>query len=294
MKRFLLILTLLLSPSSLFAWGEKGHEIVSEAATFGTPAAMPAFFHRAYPRLIYLSNQPDRWKGGGEAIDAANSPDHFLDYEYVDGLKLTSDRYEYLHELERSGRLQRFRIRNSTPGFLPWRIAELAEQLTEEWRLWRAATDVRQREHIESNIIFLSGVLGHFVGDVSNPHHTTLNYNGWVQDNPEHFRYDCDTHSRFETDFVNNNISVEMVEPLLASLEYRPEEAFVLALASVRSSHGLLKTLYRIDRDGGFDGTGNEEGRRFAMERLAAGASMLRDVWYSAYVNSAHPPPERP
>ena len=44
----------------LFACGEKGHYICNEAATFGLPADMPQFFHRAYPELIFLAYDPDR------------------------------------------------------------------------------------------------------------------------------------------------------------------------------------------------------------------------------------------
>jgi hypothetical protein len=65
------------------------------------------------------------------------------------------------------------------------------------------------------------------------------------------------------------------------------EDYFATALDFVRESNALVETLYRIDRDGGFQGYGTEESRAFAADRMAAGASLLRDLWWSAYKNSA-------
>ena len=54
----------------LFAWGEKGHYICSEAATFSLPTDMPTFFYKSYPELIFLAYDPDRWRGAGDSLDA--------------------------------------------------------------------------------------------------------------------------------------------------------------------------------------------------------------------------------
>jgi hypothetical protein len=44
-----------------------------------------------------------------------------------------------------------------------------------------------------------------------------------------------------------------------------------------------------MDRDGAFDvfRPVSPEGKAFAADRLAAGASLLRDIWWSAWRNSA-------
>src|SRR5688572_23738887 len=106
-----------------WAWGEKGHYFVNEAATHALPADMPHFFYQAFPELIWLGYDPDRWRDGGESLEASES-DHFLDYEYVAALKLPPNRYKYIDQLYTSGVLRRKGIENDDPGFLPWRIAE--------------------------------------------------------------------------------------------------------------------------------------------------------------------------
>ena len=55
-------------------------------------------------------------------------------------------------------------------------------------------------------------------------------------------------------------------------------------------SHGQLERLYELDKAERFDAkTEGAEHRRFTAERLAAGATMLRDVWWTAWVSSATP-----
>jgi hypothetical protein len=46
-----------------------------------------------------------------------------------------------------------------------------------------------------------------------------------------------------------------------------------------------------LDQQNGFEGSGTEESRKFTAERIAAGASMLRDMIDTAWVDSAKPVP---
>ncbi len=292
-KQVFAILLVVAASTELFAWGEKGHYISNEAATFGLPTDMPIFFYKAYPELIYLAYDPDRWRGAGESLDAANPPDHFLDYEYVSHLDLPPDRYKFIALLGSSGTLRRYGISNTTSGFLPWKIAEMTELLTNEFRQWRFASS-SERQYIERDVIHIAGTLGHFAGDAANPHHATFNYNGWILPNPNHYATDCETHERFETRFVSHAIVLGDVTPRLSPPLLR-SDYFKSALEFTRGSNALVETVYRIDRDGGFDvfRPVSNEAKAFTAARLAAGASFLRDLWWSAWRNSANPPPKK-
>jgi len=219
MKRivFALIATLA-AAAPLYAWGEAGHTITNTAATFGLPNDMPSFFYQAFPDLIYLASDPDRWRSGGPSVEGATTPDHFLDSEYVAALNLPRDRYEFVALLESSGTLRRYGISNSIPGFVPWRVAELCERLTVLWRNWRsAASRSAERHFIEHDIVTISGILGHYVADSAQPLHTTWHFNGWAGANPNHYRNDCDLHSRFESDFVDHALTLQDVVPILSA-----------------------------------------------------------------------------
>jgi hypothetical protein len=77
-------------------------------------------------------------------------------------------------------------------------------------------------------------------------------------------------------------MTTTMVVPLLTPLRPR-DDYFQSAMALVSDSFSLLKPLYRLDRDRGFEGRGTAESRSFTAQRLATGASTLRDLWWSAY-----------
>ena len=292
MSRLCSIVLAFLVAVPAFAWGEKGHFIVAEAATYGLPADMPHFFYKAFPELIWLSYDPDRWRNGGEALDAVNAPNHFLDYEYVAGLELPQDRYKYIDLLVTSGRLRQRGIGNAEAGFLPWAIAEESQKLMVSFRNWRSSQPgSSERAHIERDIIHVAGVLAHYVGDGAQPLHATMNYNGWVTPNPNNYAVDCGTHSRFETQWVNHAIDVREVLPKVAPPVLR-KDFFVTALDHVKRSNTFVETLYRIDRDGGFSlfGAIGPDAHEFTTDRLAAGASMLRDLWWSAWKASGERP----
>jgi hypothetical protein len=213
--------------------------------------------------------------------------------EFVTGFTLPRTRYDYLRALLANG-VVTGDVKLETPGFLPYRIAELTQMIRREWALWRVApaetrTERERRRQIEENILHTAGVLGHYVGDGSNPHHTTWHYNGWVEarePNPEGFTTARGIHGRFETSFVDQAVEIGDVRPLVPSA--RPvADVFDGTLAYLRGSHALLRDLYRLDKRGAFtvaaaNSAANAEGKRFAAERLAAGAGMLRDLWAAA------------
>ena len=291
MKRVAIALLLVvLPPTALLAWGEKGHFLVNEVATAGVPNAMPHFFHEAYPRLVYLANDPDRIKHDRDALENFEYSNHFLDYEYVAALTLPPLRYRYIDAMHAARVPQQFGIDLEDPGFLPWRIAELTDEMTLQWKMWRRASDATSRKQIQENIIRLSGILGHYVGDASNPHHTTRNHNGWAEENRKGYPFDCETHSRFESWFVARTMDVPAVLPHARKDVVLRTDYFQTAMELILESNSMVEDLYVLDRSKGFAGRGSEESREFTAKRLARGAEVLRDLWWSAYVNSAEKP----
>ena len=282
--------------SPAFAWGDHGHLISNEAATAGLPTDMPHFFLRNFAELTWLGPEPDRWRNAGDSLEEWSAPDHFLDYEYAAGLKLPTSRYEFIELMEKEGRHRKHGIDMSTTGFAPWRIAELTELLTNQFRRWRTTpVTAPERAMIERGIIHTAGILGHYVADSANPHHTTLHYNGWASaENPGRFATDCGTHSRFESVFVSRAVDIDDVTPKLAAPVLRTDY-FAAAMELINGSHALVDDLYVLDREGAFDRMQKptEQGLEFATDRIAAGSSMLRDLWWSAWKNSARAPRRR-
>jgi hypothetical protein len=64
-------------------------------------------------------------------------------------------------------------------------------------------------------------------------------------------------------------------------------------VAYLRHSATMIDTVYAFDKAGGFEKSGTAESRDFTAERIAAGASELRDLIYTAWLESAKPVPDR-
>ncbi|HEU0183874.1 MAG TPA: nuclease, partial [Blastocatellia bacterium] len=61
------------------------------------------------------------------------------------------------------------------------------------------------------------------------------------------------------------------------------------------SSNALVEQLYILDKQEKFGAeTKSPEHKKFVSERLAAGAQMLRDLWWTAWVTSAPSPAPAP
>lgn len=269
-------------------WGEAGHRLVGRAAVEALPAEMPEFFRAAAAQLEYLNAEPDRWRDRAErsmdsAMDGAHAPEHYINFERLPARALEArTRFGYLNALRAAG------VRTPGPGLLPYRILELTQRVRVGFRHWREATDPEERAWIEARIINDAGILGHYVADGANPQHTTIHHNGWVGENPNGYATDRRFHSRFETVYVRARIRPEHVREAMASPAQVFEEPRAAVVEFLRRSHDEVERLYALDKEERFGArTTAESHRRFTAERLAAGAEMLRDLWWTAWVTSA-------
>lgn len=286
------LLTLAAVAAPTLRWGAQGHEMAARAATAVLPPEMPAFFRSAEEQLVYLNPEPDRWRDRtAPEMDQAWSYDHYIDLENVSDAALGApNRFAYLRALSAAG-LER---PDRDGGFLPFRIVELYQRLVAEWRLWRAERDPVQRGWIEERIVNDAGILGHYVTDGSQPHHTTIHFNGWAASapNPEGYTLDRTFHARFETDFIAAHVRQSDVSARVVSAPRSLAGSVRPAVTDyIRASNAQVETLYGLDRDLGFDPSRppRPETRDFAAERLAVGARMLADLWWSAWLESASP-----
>ncbi len=275
-------------------WGSVGHEMAARTATTALPSAMPAFFRGAADQLVYLDSEPDRWRNFElREMDQAWSYDHYVDLENVpDGALDTPDRFEFLKALYDAGLEKPER----DGGFLPYRIIEVYQRVVTEWRMWRSEDDTQKKQWIEARILNDAGILGHYVTDASQPHHTTIHFNGWSAGapNPEGFSNNRSFPSRFESAFVEAHVTQADVDGQAGrgSPASVAGAARAAVWAYIEESHSHVVQLYRLDRDIGFDPSAplKAETRDFAASRLAAGADMLADLWWSAWLESGDEP----
>ena len=296
--RFLL-LSLALPTPAVFAWGSGGHQMINAIATAALPGDLPKFLTTpaAVAEITYLAPEPDRWRSPMEPeLSAAQAPEHFIDLEYAEMVgKLPRRRFDYIADLYAAGLMHPDLAKELRPekvGLLPYEAIEVFQRLQAAMREYRDLhSENKETAPTEAAIIFYAGWLGHYAGDASQPLHVTVNYNGWTQkDNPHNYANDHKIHARFETTFVDANIHRQDVEPLITPVRVLadPFDDFVAYLKQTQSN---MERLYQLDQQQGFDGAGTPESRKFTAERLAAGASMLRDLIDTAWIDSAKPVP---
>jgi hypothetical protein len=168
-------------------------------------------------------------------------------------------------------------------------MLELSQQLREDFREWRVAPD-STKSLIEARIIDDAGILGHYVADGSNPAHTSIQYNGWTGANPNGYATDKRFHSRFESAYVGANIKLADVVSRMDTTAHVFPDLRSAIVAYLRETNGQVEHLYQLDKAHPFDAnTTDPDDKAFTVERLASGARMLRDLWWTAWVTSGQP-----
>jgi len=280
------------------AWGDIGHMLINRAAAEKVPASMPQFLKQAAARIEYLGPEPDRWRNPIEAsLKNAQEPDHFIDLERVADIpQLPPGRYDFYRLLYAKKLASKDHSDDYMPdkvGLQPYITTEIYQRMVVAFREYRRL----QKENkptggVEQNIIFYAGWLGHYVADGANPMHTTIQYNGWTGDNPNGYTTAKNVHYEFESGFVQR-IQQQLTITDLVKEPVRLQHPFEDYVAYLRASNGMVEKSYQLEKAGGFKETGTPEGREFVRQRLAAGAQMLLNLWYTAWEESAVPLPER-
>jgi hypothetical protein len=286
-----------LAPMTGFGWGNEGHRMINKLAASTLPADVPAFLRsqESISEIEYLGPEPDRWRSRAEPeLSAAQAPEHFIDLELADALgSLPGKRLDFEAIVFAHGQ------RPEKIGLQPWETIEVWERLKASLREYRhlagdKAADQKDLNAAEAAAVFYAGWLGHYVGDGSQPLHTTINYDGWaMKDNPKGFSTAHGIHWRFEGPFVAANIQESDAASRMTAPKTISGDVFDSYVSYLRHSATLIETVYAFDKAGAFENAGTADSRAFTAERLAAGASELRDLIYTAWVESAKPVPDR-
>lgn len=272
--------------------------MINRVAARYLPSDVPAFLRTGTgpDTLAYLGPEPDRWHNKAEReLRDQETPDHFIDLEYASMLPgpLPRERRDYVTAIEKlAAEHPDLRLTAGKVGFQPYAVEEAWEKLKVDMREYRKLHDSHASEEQAARLVILydAGILGHYVADGSQPLHTTLQFNGWTGPNPEGYNTAHTVHSAFESTWVKTHFHPEDFSSLVASTRSRViDDVFTQYNEYLRRTATFVEPLYKLEKAGGFTGSGTPEARAFTRERLAAGAIELRDLIYSAWVHSAEP-----
>jgi hypothetical protein len=299
-----LMLTLAMSTAApADAWGALGHRLVSRVAIEKLPPSVPDFVRdaAAVAEISALGPEADRLKGSGVSWDADADHGHFIDLGddamvagavSVDALPPTREAFD---TLLRGVGTDQYKI-----GYLPYEIIDGYEQVVTDFAYWRvdrvgersAATDADKHyfhaERLLRETLTLRdiGYWSHFVGDASQPLHISVHYNGWGDyPNPNGYSNSHTIHARFETTLVNAAATDAHVMAAVGAYvpSSLPIEARVAAY--LRASLRVVPQVYALEAAGGIDAA-SPAATTLVIDRLAAGATMLRDLTADAWTAS--------
>src|ERR1700685_2781905 len=191
------------------AWDYEAHHAINELALASLPRDFGGFelTPALKNRIAFLAGEPDRWRNVSDLpLKHSNGPDHYIDLEDLKLFGLTPEtlpimRYDFAADiaLARAAHPEKFPAidpvkdddhTRELDGFLPWAITEYSEKLKSCFGRLKTLDQYggtpEEIANAQADAVYIMGVMGHFVGDGSQPLHTSKYFNGWDQnDNPQ-------------------------------------------------------------------------------------------------------------
>jgi hypothetical protein len=300
------------------AWDYEGHHAVNELALASLPPDFGVQWTPALKtRVEYLAGEPDRWRNINDLpLKQFNSTDHYFDLEDLPLYGLTPQtlpimRYDFVEDIEKARLQHPDKFPPIDPdgdadhtreldGFLPWAITEYYEKLKSDFSTLKAfQTHGGTPEEIanaQADIIYVMGVMGHFVGDGSQPLHTTKYFNGWeAKDNPKGYTTSRKFHSWIDGGYFKKTGGIK-VEDLVGKIQPAtripnaddPNAFFQYIMAYLIEQNKLVEPLYQMEKDGELSGEGDKgmAGVPFLDNQIVKGGQMLGNIWYTAWLEA--------
>jgi hypothetical protein len=296
-----IFLTVLIGlPQPVFPWGSRAHSVIDHTAVDALPDDGPVFLKKYADYIAGSASIPDTWRQASEPFSKIEEdPNHGWFREQFAFMKqIPRSRYEFVLALYR----QNLRIRKADPdnakrmnvrwtGTLPFAATEVYGHLVAEMRgLRKAPAGSNDAAYLEQTCAFYVAWMGHYIGDGAQPLHDTIHHDGWQGPDPAGYTRDPKIHGRFESQYVE---LIGLTEDDIASRIGRPAhlkgDVFDLILGHLDEAGANVEAIYKLDNRNAFADARDQEAREMVYSRTAAGARMLRDLVYRAWLESALP-----
>lgn len=314
--------------------------------------------------LGHLANVPDIvWRNLDQETERLNAPTHYLDIEYLGSPanidlfpKSTDEQLRLIQKLcQQPTSLSKCpyadhakqpgppsaaetsifqqQLKATDAGTAPYRIEQLFRMLVSSFQEAHKAQlktpfDRKSFMMALNQALEYGGLMGHFVGDLTNPLHTTYDFDGYETQQGG-------IHHYFETLIVNEldlGVEMETLKALtISGLYTKPFEKLIkrtlphiglpsssftknwisdpllVALALTIESHSHLDEIKKLDRSHALLTKSSQKGglkipasrkppaqaapslRAFVIERLAMGSAVLSHLWLEAYKQGGQP-----
>jgi hypothetical protein len=258
-----------------FAWGQKGHQMINKVAVSMVNSAEGKQFLAANKdQITYFASTPDlKWKSGESAN--LEKPLHWFEIDGYSKLNFNDGIADLFFNAAR----QQIGAENmSTYGMALWRVSTLYDLLV---------TSLKKQDYTRA--IQVGGVMGHYVGDMTQPMHATTNYDGQSINKPGvHKYYETTLVDQIAKDSLYNEVVVDAGER-----RHGLERTLGSELTPIELQHAVFE-----EADGAFNSVdeilqalqGAPDDQYLIKDlkpRLAKASALLGKIWDSAFV-SAH------
>lgn len=332
-KKLLIIFVLTGVSLQGMAWGGRGHDVICEVATnLVQNKELKTFLKHRSHTMGHLCNVPDiYWKGLSSEARRFGDPAHYIDPEVL-GLKVQEIPLDYKKIIEDyTGHANGFNP-ESKINFLPnefgsnwWRVDQFMRRLIS--RKEDFAKSVSAEKSVEDSddksdfnkLVYDSivdmGLMGHFVGDNSQPYHTSADYDGYKAGHGGiHSYYEEAVVAQFDADLgaqiLSESKKISKTKAFKNILAQKTTLEKMRALAEI--SHAEIQIILKKDPILKKSEEKSEKGmklrtpaeRKSAHEGLkifgpmivadmARGALVLAHLWDEAYVQMGTPAYEK-
>jgi hypothetical protein len=317
MKSKLFAAAILFSAFALktFAWDYEGHHAVNELALASLPADFGGFemTPALKNRVEFLAGEPDRWRNVSDlTLKHFNGPDHYIDLEDLALCGLTPEtlpplRYDFVADIARArtAHPEKFTAIDAEKdadhtreldGFLPWAITENYEKLKSGFATLKALRQFggtpTEIANAEADCVYVMGVMGHYVGDGSQPLHTSKYFNGWVGDNPKGYTTKTTFHAWIDGGYFKKTGGIKVenlvgkIQPATAIANANdPDGIFRGVVSYLVEQNKFVEPLYEMEKTGQLSGNGESGSmaRAFLDGQLVKAGQMLGNLWLTAW-----------
>lgn len=173
-------------PQWTWGWGQRGHALICEVAiSLIADESLRQSLARKWTFVIHGCNLPDTdWRQLPENQTIILNPTHYFDLEHFGtAFSVLPDSFEAFwrqHVGKKSLWDPQLILDNKDfhkkSGSLPWRLNELYQQAV---MAWERAFSQPQPPAGPYEALVVMAILGHFVGDGSQPLHLSADFDGW-------------------------------------------------------------------------------------------------------------------
>lgn len=263
----ILLLVLTQRPVPGLAWGDRGHKLIAAAAVENLPEPLRSYFRTRKVYLVEHASDPDLLARD----DATERPHHYTDLDADDAFPFPNLRRQFVLE-------------KAAPK--PWQLPHGDSIWQIERFTLRLADSLRRRrwQEADHDAVFAA----HYAADLTQPLHTVMNYDGQLTGQNG-------VHVRFETDLLNALADGWQLKPQPAIFEpdlrarIFQEMAASFSYRNVIFAADHLAVSGRNYLDPQYSRMFYELAGPLAEKRLAAGASFVSSLWYTAWVRAGKP-----